>query len=300
MHRKLLHSLVHGAAAILCCGVSCPVAAWGDLGHEVIARIADHYLEPGVRARLTAILASDRSHLTAGTDIEAEATWADKYRDSDRDTTRTRYNQTHNWHFIDLQIDGPSLNTACFGQPPLPARKAASAGPAADCIVDKLDEFIAELHTRGIPKKERLLALQFVLHLLGDVHQPLHASDDHDEGGNLKIAVGPGLPEGNLHSHWDTAFVQRLGSGAEQIAAQLIARITPAQRAAWSSGTPAAWAMESFEVGRKHAYGLLPAASSPSRYELPESYIRDATAVAGEQLSKAGVRLAYVLNQSLR
>src|SRR6185437_2045534 len=78
-----------------------PVLAWGDLGHEVVARIADQYLEPAVRSRVVAILAGDGSRLTAGKDIEAEATWADRYRDSDRDTTRVHYNRTRNWHFVD-------------------------------------------------------------------------------------------------------------------------------------------------------------------------------------------------------
>ena len=279
-------------------GPSLPLRAWGDLGHEVIARVADHYLEPAVRTRVAAILARDRSRLTRGTDIEAEATWADKYRDSDRDTTHVRYYQTRNWHFIDLEIEGPSLSTACFGRPP--ATVQASTGPAADCIVDKLDEFIAELRQSSTPKSERLLALQFVLHFIGDVHQPLHASDDHDQGGNAKSVAGPGLPAGNLHSEWDGVFVQRLGDGEIQIAAQLIAKITPAQRAAWASGTPAQWAMESFDAAKRHSYGLLPAASSPNHYVLSADYITDATALAGEQLSKAGVRLAYVLNQSLR
>src|SRR4029077_9893052 len=157
------------------------------------------------------LLAGDRSRLAPGTDIESEATWADKYRDSDRDSTRVRFNATRNWHFVDLEIDDPNLNTACFGQPPLPARQLASAGPAADCIVDKLKEFVAELGNARTSKKERLLALQFVLHFVGDLHQPLHASDGHDEGGNLKIVTGPGLSEGNLHTAWDVAFVLKLG-----------------------------------------------------------------------------------------
>jgi hypothetical protein len=275
-----------------------PVLAWGDLGHEVIARIADHYLEPAVRSRFATILAGDRSRLTTGKDIEAEATWADRYRDSDRNTTRVHYNQTRNWHFVDLEIDGPDLRTACFGEPP-PPKKAASAGPAADCIVDKLDELIAELGTRGTSKKERLLALQFLLHFIGDVHQPLHASDDHDEGGNLKIVAGPGLPSGNLHADWDVAFVEKLGSDEAQIAQRLLQKISPSQRLAWSSGKPSEWAMESFDIARQHAYGSLPAASSAGHYELSAAYINDAAVVAGEQLSKAGVRLAYVLNQSL-
>jgi hypothetical protein len=278
----------------------CRVLAWGDVGHQVIARIADHFLDAAVRSRVQAILASDRSRLTAGTDIESEATWADKYRDSDRASTRARYSATRNWHFVDLEIDDANLSTACFGEPPLPVGTLASAGPAADCIVDKLDEFVAELKSVRTTKKERLLALQFVLHFIGDVHQPLHVSDSHDEGGNMKVVTGPGLPAANLHSDWDVAFVVSLGSDQTLIAQQLIAKITPAERAAWSSGTASQWAMETFDAAKQHAYGRLPAASSPNHYELTASYVSDAMTVTAEQLSKAGVRLAYILNTSLR
>src|SRR5208282_5562786 len=78
--------------------------AWGDEGHEVIGLIADHYLEPGVRSRVHVLLAMDASGLTAK-DIAHESTWADKYRDSDRDTTKVRYDRTRNWHFVDLELD---------------------------------------------------------------------------------------------------------------------------------------------------------------------------------------------------
>ncbi len=296
---KAMFLLVRCFAIGALTAVAPPVLAWGDLGHEVIAGIADHYLEPAVRARVQALLARDKSHLTAGTDIESEATWADKYRDSDRNTTRVRYYATRNWHFVDLEIDAPNLSTACFGQPPLQSR-SAGAGPAADCIVDKLEQFIAELKSARTSKKERLLALQFVLHLVGDLHQPLHASDAHDEGGNVKIVSGAGLPEVNLHAAWDVAFVLRLGTSEAQIAQQLLAKMTPAQRAAWSSGTPSDWAMESFEVAKRRAYGELPTASSPDHYELTSAYVSDATTAVAQQLSRAGVRLAYVLNDSLR
>ena len=274
--------------------------AWGDLGHEVVAKIAEHYLEPSVRSKIRAILAADRSRLTAATDMASEATWADKYRDSDRDTRRAAYYQTRNWHFINLELAGPDLNSACFGRPPQSPGRDASRGAAADCVVDKIEEFAAELQQQRTSRKERLLALQFVLHLVGDVHQPLHASDDHDEGGSEKVVTGPGLPEATLHNGWDTAFVLRLGSDAEQIASQLISKITASQGATWAAGTPSNWARESFGVAKAHTYGMLPVPTTPRHYVLSTDYVADATAVTAAQLSKAGVRLAYLLNQALR
>jgi hypothetical protein len=282
----------------LCC-ISRPAFAWGDEGHEVVGLIADHYLESAVRSQVQAILATDTTRLTAD-DIAHEATWADKYRDSDRSTTRDRYNQTHNWHFVDLEISAPNLSAACFGQPTLPPATAASSGAANDCVVDKIVEFSAELKNSTTSPQERRLALQFLLHFVGDVHQPLHASDDHDQGGNLKIVSAPGIRSNNLHHYWDTEFVARLGPTDVEIAQRLIDGMSDSQRAQWSIGTPADWAMESLSAAKDHAYGLLPAPGPQNRYRLSAAYVADATTVVAEQLSKAGVRLARVLNQALR
>jgi hypothetical protein len=281
----------------LCC-LTAPAYAWGDEGHEVIGLIADHYLEPAVRARVNAILAGDTSHLTSGTQIDQEATWADKFRDSDRNTTKIHYNQTHNWHFVDLELDGPNIQTACFRRPP-PNRGVASSGSADACVVDKIDEFTAELNDSATGEQERRFALEFLLHFIGDVHQPLHAADDHDRGGNLKIVTALGIAQNNLHHEWDTEFVARLGSNAAAVAQQLIAAITDAQRRQWSKGGAADWAGESFAAARDHAYGSLPPADRPNHYRLSAAYVFDATMVTRQQLSKAGVRLAFVLNRAL-
>jgi hypothetical protein len=265
----------------------------------VIGLIADHYLEPAVRARVDALLAGDTSHLTSSTQIDQEATWADKFRDSDRNTTRIHYNQTRNWHFVDLELDGANLQTACFRRLPPRNPGVASLGSADACVVDKIDEFIAELQDSATSEQERRLALEFLLHFIGDVHQPLHAADDHDRGGNLKFATAPGIGPNNLHHDWDTEFVARLGSNAAAVAQQLIAAMTDAQRRQWSTGSAADWAGESFTIARDHAYGLLPAADAPNRYTLSAAYVSDAVTVTREQLCKAGVRLAFVLNHAL-
>ncbi len=120
---------------------SSPVWAWGDEGHEVIALIAQSRLDPAARKNVDALLAADTDTLTPP-NIAAAATWADKFRDSDRNGARQN---TEQWHFVDLEITGPDLDRACFGHPALPAGTPASAGPAQDCVVDKIDEFAAEL-----------------------------------------------------------------------------------------------------------------------------------------------------------
>jgi hypothetical protein len=178
--------------------------AWGDEGHQIVALIAQHYLDAPVKRRVQALLASDSSGLVPDTSMANEATWADRYRDSDRDASARRYQQTRQWHYVDLELSSPNLERACFAHPALPPGTPASAGPAEDCVVDKIEQFEAELSNPHTSTDERRLALQFLLHLVGDVHQPLHASDDADEGGNLKRVSARGLHAASLHHYWDT------------------------------------------------------------------------------------------------
>jgi len=208
----------------------------GNEGHKVIALIAEHYLDPAVRFKVATLLEADTDPLTAH-DIASEVTWADKYRDADRDTTKIRYQATRQWHFVDIELSQPDLAAACFGHPPLLAGVPASKGPPEACVVDKNDQFTAELGDPATGASEQLLALKILLHFVGDLHQPLHASDDRDAGGNKKLVAGDGLRPGNLHHYWDVEFVEGLGTDPRQVAASLIGRISDPQRQEWSSGT---------------------------------------------------------------
>ncbi len=271
-----------------------PAAAWGDLGHEVTALIAYRHLTPPAKAKVDALLAGDTDTLTAP-DFASRATWADKYRNGHRETAP--------WHFVDIEIDHPDLNSACFGFPPLAPGNAASRGPAQDCVVDKIEEFAAELRSPATSPAERLLALKFQMHFVGDIHQPLHASDHNDRGGNC-IALEPS-PSGqakNLHAYWDTGVVEPLGTSAQDIAARLDGQITLAQAKAWSGGDPKSWAMESFQLSRSDAYKLpaRPTCSDHGSVALSTAYQAMAQRDAAVQLEKAGIRIAFLLNRALR
>jgi len=273
--------------------------AWGDEGHRIIALIAEQYLQPAVRRRIEKLLASDDSGLLSTQSIAAEAVWADRYRDSDREAGREHYEQTYRWHFVDLDLQRPDLARACFGRPPLPAGTAASDGPARDCIVDKIDQFEVELASPGTTQRERRIALQFLLHLVGDLHQPLHACTDADEGGNLKRVslMGENV---SLHAFWDVDLVRMLGPDAREIAQDLGMRITPAEAARWSQGSAADWAFESWSLARTVAYRGLGAGARREPYRLSERYVAAATQAARLQLQRAGVRLAALLNRALQ
>lgn len=275
-----------------------PAAAWGYKGHQVTGYIAARFLDPQVRERVNAMLAADSTGLTA-TDIANETTWADRYRDSDRDRDRQHYLGTREWHYVNIEIGDPDLDRACYGHPLLPAGMPASRGPAHACIVDKIGQFTAELANPATDPNERLLALQFLLHLVGDVHQPLHAADDHDAGGNRKRISAGGLGAENLHELFDVELVERLGDDPQHAAAALVERISPEQRHQWSAGDAAGWAMETFAVARDDVYRRLPTPGDDGSYSLPASYIDTVARDVAVQLSKAGVRLAFVLNNAL-
>ncbi|OAF06698.1 hypothetical protein AYJ54_19460 [Bradyrhizobium centrolobii] len=294
--RTAFNLAVLAFGAMLNCAHVDSASAWGDEGHQVVALVAQSFLEPDVRKRVNALLAADTDPLTAH-DIASAATWADKYRDANVDNSRER---TRQWHFVDIEITGPNLDQACFNHPAVPNGKPASDGPKDDCVVDKIQQFAAELTDPATDAEERVVALKFLLHFVGDVHQPLHSSDDHDRGGNDKRVSASGLSAGNLHHFWDTEFVDQLGPDARTIASDLIGHITSAQQTQWQSGGPSDWAKEAFAISKADTYGELPPPNQRGSFRLSDDYVAMATNDAALQLSKAGVRLAMILNQALR
>lgn len=291
--RGIHRTATAAALSIAIAGGPAPALAWGDEGHEIVALVAQSFLDPPVRKKVAALLAADTDSHTAH-DIASEATWADAIK-GNSDLKR----RTSQWHFVDIEIHDPNVDRACFNHPPIPAGSVAFDGPANDCIIDKIDEFAAELSNSAADPEERVIALKFLLHFIGDLHQPLHASDDNDRGGNDKNVSAPGMRPGNLHHYWDTEFVVALGPDQRRVAADLIESISENQQKEWSKGTPASWAQETFAIARDHAYGELPAPDGRGRYHLSNEYLEMAAEIVPAQLSKAGVRLAFVLNTAL-
>ena len=282
------------AAAAVGLMLPSPIWAWGYEGHEIVATIARAELTPAVRAKVDAILATDADALTAP-DMASRATWADAWRSAG-------HRETAQWHFVDTEIDGSAdVDAACFGHPA--PDQPASAGPAQDCVVDKIRQFTAELAAPSTTPAERLLALKYVLHFVGDVHQPLHASDNHDRGGNCVLVSLGGTRTVNLHSYWDTAVVQdAVGADAAAAAMKLGAAITPAERREWQQGDAAGWATQAYQVARSTAYTIgSPAGcqSDVAPIALSDAYRQAAQKAAMLQLERGGVRLAAVLNRVL-
>jgi hypothetical protein len=265
--------VIRPAILLFCALAPAGAGAWGDEGHEIVALIADHYLRAEVRARAVALLDTDESGLTADRGIAAEATWADRYR--------TRRPETGDWHFVDIETD-------------------VTAPSGRGELIGKIEQFRAVLAHMDRSRGERLMALQFLLHLVGDLHQPLHAADDHDRGGNGRQVIAAGERPGNLHHYWDSVFVTRLGKDPRDVADALIAAITSRERDEWSAGAPQDWAMESFRIARSEVYGRLPDAGPDGIRVLDERYVSNAMQTVRRQLQVAGVRLARVLDEALR
>jgi hypothetical protein len=135
------------------------------------------------------------------------------------------------------------------------------------------NQFAAELEASGTDAEERLFALKFLLHFVGDMHQPLHASDNRDGGGNSVKVTVEGFDHksrDNLHGFWDTQFVDALGMPPAALANKLLAKITREQEAEWKQGTPDNWAMEAFNTSFDDAYGQPPL---PGAVHLDAAYV---------------------------
>jgi S1/P1 Nuclease len=280
------------AASLLSTVIAAPCFAWGSEGHILVAAIARSRLSAGTVAKVDAILAQDKDASTSS-DMLSRAVWADVWR-------AAGHRETSQWHFADVELDHPDLDAACFGHPPSAA--PASTGPENSCIVDRLQAFASELGSPSTSPGERILALKYVLHFVGDMHQPLHMADNHDRGGNcVTLALG-GPRTINLHGYWDTVVVGELGKDAREILGRLTSDITPERAISWSRGDIVGWARETNAVAVSTAYSFATpprCESSPTPLELPAGYDAAAQSAVAVQLERAGVRLAVVLEKQL-
>lgn len=270
-----------------------PLYAWGMEGHEAIAALAWKYMTPTTRKKVNAILAMDHDRLTEP-DFMSRATWADKWRSAG-------HGETEPWHFVDIEIDNPNLVTACAAASN--RSNPMKNGGAQPCVVSQLDRFERELSSKQTSDQDRVLALKYVLHFVGDLHQPLHAADHDDRGGNcVKVSINNARSL-NLHSYWDTYVVKEIDPDPQHLADSLKKEISPEDKKSWVLGDSKQWAMESFQLGKRYAYSFNPPAGcDATRPPIPLSAGYDSAArkVAASQLKKAGVRLAYILNHRLR
>lgn len=272
-----------------------PVSAWDAQGHRLIADLAHERLTPAAKAALDSLIAKDAAHGVEKcpvTSLADAAVWPDCVRGV------PEFDWLKPLHYDDIPL---------FGW----ANKARYC-PNEQCASAAIEGAVAALKNQSLPDEKRLLALYEIAHFVGDLHQPLHAADNGDQGGNAVRVIYLGETEHfdefkrknvpyNLHFVWDTMLVANaLGSdGRGQIEA-----LASQHAVDWSTGDANAWALEAHEVAADFAYGRTGVAFEPGHapaeaVPIRQDYVDASVPIVREQLAKAGVRLAVVLNSVL-
>lgn len=327
--RKFAVSIVVLAVGVLLIG-SPSAQAWGCQGHEAVALIAQMHLNPHALAMVNQILkdgpidpALNRYCKETGLDPIADAaTWADDIRSARPDAT--------NWHFIDIPR-GASRNDVEKYCEVLADPTSPTPPVSTGCITKALREQLAILRAPGSTPRKRADALRFVIHFVGDIHQPLHDTTNNDRGGNCVPVEYLGNESQlrnsqtesyspNLHGVWDTNILVTTENGktVQQFAAELDGAFA-AQMPAWreSGADFDQWAWEGHQLAEEVAYGKLPKAipiETPRglndcsgdnnigqrmfdlHEDLEQPYQDVSAPVVRAQLAKAGTRLAMLLN----
>lgn len=317
--KRLLISAIF-MAVVLSFAAAPDARAWGCEGHQTIALIAKMNLDPRALAMVLQILQDNpidpkmsRFCQPVSKDLMADAAnWADDYRNIHKETT--------GWHFIDIPRGAGR-------------QKIGQYCPAStSCITAALAAQIAILKSTDSDSAQKADALRFVIHFVGDIHQPLHTTNNNDKGGHCipvsypdeptkdtKPEVGDYYPE--LHTAWDSGMIYRIAQGktVDQFAAELNQQFQSKIKTWQREGLIFdEWAWESHQLAEKVAYGDLPVAVpiekpvavsectddnhiSDRMAKLNEvlgpDYLNAVTPVIEEQLAKAGIRLSMILNQ---
>jgi len=254
-------------AAIICALIYVPftAGAWGVLGHRIVGEVAGYYLSAKARKAVQQILGTES--------LAMAANWADFIKSD------TAYNYLSSWHYVNLpeSLSQSDVFTFLDKQP-------------APNVYNKTNEMIAVLKNPKSTAEQKKLALRLVIHLIGDMHQPMHTARKDDLGGNKILLTWFG-EKSNLHRVWDEGLVdfQQL-SYTEYTKA--INHPTALQLGAWQRSSLKDCVFESYQICNKiYATGV------KNDDKLSYRYNFDWIETVNEQLLKGGVRLAKVLNE---
>lgn len=242
-----------------------PAHGWGDKGHRIVAIIADAHLTEHSRKEI-------RRLLPAETTLADAAVWPDE--------EGSRITEFDRLHYVSIpdDADGYDQERDCR---------------ARNCMVEALKWFTSVLADTTAPVNARLIALRFVVHLLGDMHQPLHAGRREDRNGT-DITVSYRGQSNTLHLFWDINLVEMVKGSNYEVAKALDASLSAEERTSWKSGNPTTWTDESFKLSRSYAYNL------GESTELSDGYVASALPVVRRRLLQAGVRLSWLLNNAFK
>jgi hypothetical protein len=281
--RRILPLAVLAALFLALAG---PVVAWSALGHKLVGELAQRHLSRAADAEVRRLLAGEPNPTLAGV-----ATWADGLRDADPE----RFRQTTRWHYVNIRA----------GE----CRYAAERDcPDGNCVVAAIEAQRRILADRSQPRAARRDALKFLVHLVGDIHQPMHASNRDDKGGNtyqisLTTDLQPeayardkyvdGVQGTNLHSIWDYYVLGEAGLDLEDYADKLDRQPWPPVSDRGAALLPAAWAGESCRlIDSRDLY--------PAQHKMDHRYLDSMRPLAEQRVRQAAYRLASLLNETLR
>lgn len=253
-------------SGVLICLLSLVLISWGVTGHRTVADIAELHLNAGAKAAVADLL--------DGESMADASTWADEIR------SQGAYRKTASWHFLNLPT---GLDHAAF--------VSAVKGMTKDNVYSEILKTEAVLTDKSASREQQTEALRFLIHFVGDIHQPMHVSRAEDKGGNT-IQLNFDGKGTNLHSLWDTKLVERQGLSDQQLAAQYD-QVSQQKIKAWENTPTIEWAWESYQISSR----LYAEVAAMQGRTVNDYYYQQHLPIIEERIEQAGVRLAAVLNE---
>jgi hypothetical protein len=264
-----------------------PAFAWGVYGHQTIAEIALADVSPTARREIEQILRATPAVETPTCPLKTLAdasVWPDCVRG-----LGVRFDYTSSWHYQNVDICKPfDLKVPCKD---------------GNCVSRQIDRAVKLLADKSIPARERLMALAFLTHFVGDLHMPLHGGDRGDRGGNdVKAAYGVVEGRMNLHWLWDGPLAERAISTPPAGVTGLLTGIGAGERAQLRAGTSEDWSRESWALAHDVVYTTAfgdPCGPVPARAKIDDATIERLIPATRDQIIKAGLRLARLFDEAL-
>jgi hypothetical protein len=277
-------------AALSALVLASPAQAYWEFGHETIAQIAQANVAPRTRVALRRLLAQSRllgTPTCPAATIEQASVWADCIKPLKDADGKRPYDYAFSWHYQNVNVCAPfDLMPACKD---------------GNCVSAQIERDVRILRDRRSTPKQRVEALAFLIHFVGDLHQPLHAGDRADKGGNeVSARYGVYAPRRfNLHSVWDGPLAERaITSGAS-----LVRRYPAGERRRLAAGSVTDWSREAWVLSRAYVY---PSAAAGDACTAPTTtaVLDDATVtrlvpIARLEVKRGGLRLAKLLDRAL-
>lgn len=267
-----------------------PAAAFWDYGHKTIATIAMAEVQPRTRASIQWLL-KRQAQLETPTcplrTIEEASVWPDCVK-----PLGDRFAYMYSWHYQDIDVCRP-----------FDIKQACPDGNCASVQIARAQRMVAD---RKLPVRDRLMALALLVHIMGDIHQPLHVGEAHDKGGNdVKAAYGAIGGRTNLHAVWDGLLADRAISSPAGGPAGLLSEAAPDARAQMRQGSVEDWMRESWTVAKDKVYptAVGDVCARPHGGKVTGKLDNEAIAalvpVLRRQVVEGGLRLARLLDEAL-